>query len=403
MKILIVDDNINKIKDIMTQIKEIDNEIEIDYCMEIIEGKRKMSDKYYDLLVLDIMLPERINSNVLNDGGINLLREIRKKDKYKYPGIIIGMTSDKEIVEKFKSEFFSMIYYDTEYCNWKDELKNYISLGINTIVRLEKSDEVDYKYDIGIVCAVKQKELIPVREIFQLSTEVKPKNDCLSYYQGTLNINGKKIKVVATSCDEMGLTSTAVVSMKLIEKYRPKYLFMTGICAGVRGKGEFGDIIVADPIWNYGNGKYSEKNGEEIFEPDPKPLRIDIDIANIIDNLRVDKELFKNIKREFEGTRPESELKCLRGAFASGDAVIATKRKIDTIKEQSRKLLGIDMESYSVHYAGNYCTKVNPKVITMKSISDFGDEEKGDNYQKYAAYTSSKFLYKVVEQIFNEE
>jgi len=403
MKILIVDDDINKIKDIIIEIKKVNAEIEFDYCMEIIEAKRKISTKYYDLLVLDIMLPERIDSGVLSDGGIQLLKEIRRREKYKYPGIIIGMTSDNEIVKKYRSEFFSIIHYDTEYCNWKDELNAYIILGINTIMRLEKRREMDYKYDVGIVCAVRDKELTPVRELFKLNTEVNPTNDYLPYYEGIIDINGKKIRIVATSCDEMGLTSTAVVSMKLIEKYRPKYLFMTGICAGVRGNNNFGDIIVADPIWNYGNGKYIEIDGKEIFQPDPHPLRIDINIANIIDNLREDKELFKNIKKEFEDTRPEQELKCLKGSFASGDAVVATKKKIDAIKEQSRKLLGIDMESYSVHYAGNYCTKMNPKVVTIKSVSDFGDEEKGDKYQKYAAYTSVKFLYKIIEQIFNKE
>ena len=67
---------------------------------------------------------------------------------------------------------------------------------------------------------------------------------------------------------------------------------------------------------------------------------------------------------------------------------------IDEIKGHSRKLIGIDMETYGVFYSSINCSKPRPYgVLSLKSISDFADPEKNDNYQKYAAFTSANYLY----------
>ena len=35
-------------------------------------------------------------------------------------------------------------------------------------------------------------------------------------------------------------------------RFRPRYLFMTGIMGGVEGKTNLGDLVVASPIWDWG-------------------------------------------------------------------------------------------------------------------------------------------------------
>ena len=35
-------------------------------------------------------------------------------------------------------------------------------------------------------------------------------------------------------------------------------------------------------------------------------------------------------------------------------------------------------------------------TFSIKSVSDFGDQDKNDNFQPYAAYTSANFLYHFV-------
>ena len=54
------------------------------------------------------------------------------------------------------------------------------------------------------------------------------------------------------------------------------------------------------------------------------------------------------------------------------------------------------MESYGVFYSANYGVHPKPKPISIKSVCDFGDRKKADNYQNYAAYTSARFMYDFV-------
>jgi nucleoside phosphorylase len=65
---------------------------------------------------------------------------------------------------------------------------------------------------------------------------------------------------------------------------------------------------------------------------------------------------------------------------------------------QHRKLVGIEMETYGVFAAGRECTLPQPKVFALKSVCDFGDEEKNDSWQHYAAFTSAQALRVFVEK-----
>lgn len=49
------------------------------------------------------------------------------------------------------------------------------------------------------------------------------------------------------------------------------------------------------------------------------------------------------------------------------------------------------MESYAVVYAAENATLPRPIPIIIKSVCDFADSKKSDEYQKFAAYTSCEF------------
>ena len=80
--------------------------------------------------------------------------------------------------------------------------------------------------------------------------------------------------------------------------------------------------------------------------------------------------------------------------IASGSYVVASKFLMSSIREPNRKLLAIDMEGYGLYLACHFFNQTNPLVI--KSVCDFGDSEKNDDYQDYAAYTSAEFLYSFI-------
>ena len=53
----------------------------------------------------------------------------------------------------------------------------------------------------------------------------------------------------------MGMTAAGVLTMKMISNFKPKYVIMVGIAAGIAHKNEvdqiYGDVVVPDIVWDY--------------------------------------------------------------------------------------------------------------------------------------------------------
>jgi nucleoside phosphorylase len=201
----------------------------------------------------------------------------------------------------------------------------------------------------------------------------------------------------------MGMPAAAVLTMKIINNFKPNYLVMAGITAGIKGQVNLGDILVADPSWDYGSGKIKDEEGEAVFYPDPQPIRLNPDIKELLTLISNNNSLLDEIKSKWPAEKPETSLKLHIGPVASGAAVLSHNSVIESIKKHNRKLLGVEMESYGVLYAATHCPKPRPIVIAIKSVCDFADSEKNDNYQRYAAYTSSSILYNLAMNYLDYE
>lgn len=176
--------------------------------------------------------------------------------------------------------------------------------------------------------------------------------------------------------------------MKMIAAFRPRLLVMVGICAGVRNECDIGDILLADPTWDWQMGKYVD--GEFLIAPDQ------IDVPPVIGELfRLmgdDVQLWFDIHRCYPGIKPSNLPAAGRAPVTSGSSVLADPKVIEMIKKQNRKLVGIDMELYGMYAAARDCAPPNPIAFGLKSICDFADATKNNNFQPYAAYTSVKAL-----------
>ena len=53
----------------------------------------------------------------------------------------------------------------------------------------------------------------------------------------------------------MGMVSSALTAASLVSLLKPGLIVMCGICAGVRGKVHMGDVLFADPAWDFQSGK----------------------------------------------------------------------------------------------------------------------------------------------------
>ncbi len=243
----------------------------------------------------------------------------------------------------------------------------------------------EYQYFAAFIY-VTETEHAAVMRMFEWR-ELTIDGDDQQYYVSEFLRNGEQKLIVAARQDEMGMCASAALSMKLVEQFRPEYLIMPGIAAGTCSHAEsqmYGDVLVSDLVWNYSNGKYVA------------PYKADIRFGNIgfIPRptwIKMDERILKILKAAISD--PANECYAHIGPLASGSAVIANGDLVEMqIRSQFDETIGLEMEAYGVAYAARHATEPRPYAIIAKSICDFADSRKDDNYQKFAAYTSCEFV-----------
>jgi len=222
--------------------------------------------------------------------------------------------------------------------------------------------------------------------------EVPVEGDAQRYYETFFERGGVRHRVVCARQDEMGMTAAGVLATRLISLFRPRYLIMCGIAAGIDVDETcgmiYGDVVVADMVWNYSNGKFVPSEMADICFGD------------------VGFQARPTVIPQLETIRPyveaavassENQTHVHIGPMATGTAVVATQHIRDRqVLSQYEHTRALDMEAYAVAYAAAHAPAPKPTSIIIKSVCDFADSRKDDRFQKFAACTSAefaKFLY----------
>ena len=243
----------------------------------------------------------------------------------------------------------------------------------------------EYRADVALI-SVTDIETAAVH-LFHDWKELSVQGDEQTYETAVFTRGGKEHTLVHARAEAMGMTAAAVVSAKLIHRFRPRYLILVGIAAGIaRSEYEeqlYGDVIVPDIVWNYAAGKFVSPDLTDIgfgslgFLPRPAEERISAEILECVRKAAAD---------------PENECHVYIGPMACGSSVVANPViQEQLIHSQVEHTAGLDMESYGVVYTANHATVPAPRPIVIKSVCDYADSRKSDEYQKFAAYTSCQF------------
>ena len=407
LSILIIDDTPDKVvilkNFIFSKFAEI-HDSDIDVASTTYEGLNAICRKQYDLVLLDLFIPKRKGEKESPQNAAELLNNLNDLDMVKVPAHILGITRMTEIPDEFKetfsNELWSLLKYGEDSKDWEDRLERKILYLIRTKMQLVNNP--DYNYDVAIINALQEKENEMIRSWDDCDwQEVKGiPDENVTYYSAILEKEGRKIRCVTAYADRMGMVATAVLTTKIINYFRPRYVFMTGICAGISSdKANFGDIIVAESVIDGASGKYANKGEEHIFVPDYKMINTPASFLNKIRRLKEDRTLMDKIRNTYRPkvVNPNHILNVLVGPTASVPAVVADKQVIEDLKGQERKLVGLEMEAYGMYYAVDRSVKPQPQIVaSLKSATDFADSKKSDDYQLYGAMTSSELLYHII-------
>lgn len=118
-------------------------------------------------------------------------------------------------------------------------------------------DKCDYYVALITVTATEEAGLRHIYDDWKL---LLLEGDEQRYYETSFERNGKTHKIVTARQNEMGMPAAGVLTMKMISIFKPKYVIMVGIAAGIAHKNAvdqiYGDVVVPDIVWDLSSRVY---------------------------------------------------------------------------------------------------------------------------------------------------
>ena len=390
-KIIIVDDRYEKIETLGLEYEEL-SDCQVTTCHSATEALQIMRQDFFDILIIDIQIPDRLGSAIKENGGIKLIEAISIRSDINKPTYIVGATSHEASYSQHQELFREH--------GWPLVLTSKNPSQLGKIVR----SKVSYlpikpkKADVGIITALRRVELEAVLDLPIEWKKEQIEADGQIYYSGTFKTSvGDSKTIVATSCSRMGIASSACITSKFIDRYHPEYLFMTGIAAGIKGRVDLGDIMIADPVWDWGSGKQTVKNAEPRHLAAPHQISLETSYRPFFQSIATDRTYLDEIRNRWGNKgKIDGLLNLHLGPIATGSVVLEDPDVVESIKLQHRELNGIEMEGYGFSFSAHSSSQRPKLSAVVKSVCDFADLEKNDDYQSYAAFTSANFVYEII-------
>jgi nucleoside phosphorylase len=396
MKILIVDDEIEKAHVISKILRDAGVTADITHETTSVAARRRARVVKFDLLIIDLNLPDGIDDSPEIEGGIDFLDMLIVDPLVSLPADVFFITKREEDINSARQKVAErgaiLWQFSLESEIWKKILLGRTKYLASRIQRTPKGQSVD----IAIVTALQSPELDAVLDLDYNWHSKRFSNDPITYHFGSFNREGVVVKIVAVCAPRKGMPSASAISAKLANQFFPKYLVMTGICAGIPGKTNLGDVVVADPAWDYGSGKrIIDTNNSPVFQGAAYQMALDTDVRHVVQELARDSATTQSIRAGWSQSVPQGILSIRVAPMASGASVIADDQEARNVVIQHRDLAAIEMEGYAVMAAVESASNPKPIAIVIKSVCDFADTIKNDDWQSYAAYTSARFADKL--------
>jgi nucleoside phosphorylase len=204
------------------------------------------------------------------------------------------------------------------------------------------------------------------------------------------------INVIVTTLSSMGNVEAGIHTSRVIEVLKPSFVVMVGIAGGIKGRVRKGDVLVAQQLIYYSQGKQSAV-GMQIR---PHAISVNPFLLQIAQTISGN-EWRRCIKVEqpTEGGQETTEPSIHFGPLAVGESVVADERHVNTLIGLHPKMVGVEMESFGVGRAILHSSS-QPKFIVFRGVSDYADSEKDDSWHEYACQAVAAFTFAFVKSGF---
>lgn len=82
-----------------------EDQLVVKVCMAAQPAKIELSTSYFDVLILDVVIPRRLNEKATPDVGVRLLEDVARLARLNKPERIIGMTAHLDELASFRKQF----------------------------------------------------------------------------------------------------------------------------------------------------------------------------------------------------------------------------------------------------------------------------------------------------------
>jgi nucleoside phosphorylase len=308
-----------------------------------------------------------------------------------------------EVVEEASTgladEVLLVLRYEEASLVWRDRLARQVEHLRHVLETTSPNRSL--RADVCVVTALHEPELTAILDVPWGWEEVELLGDGTLYYRGrAAAAGGGSLNVVAACCSRMGMVSAAVLTSKMCMHFRPRFVATSGILAAVDRSVGLGDVVVADPTWNYESGKRSlqAQDGDPEFWPAPDHMTLDPWLRERCASISTDQGFLDGVRRAFNGNVPATALAMHVGPVASGSSVVVDAEYLRDVRHQHRKLIGIEMETYGIFAAVHEAQLPRPLAVSVKAVSDYADATKSDEFHRYAAHTSASVLRHLIEK-----
>lgn len=394
MKILVIDDDNAKRALLNTALISFGVQpSNIEQAKSAASARKIFSDHVFDIVILDLVLP--VNDNRENPSpeiGFGLLQEIIDEAAAKR---IVGVTAHAEALAEYESGFRNLteqlLFVSAEKSEWKESLRALVNQATALASR-----RPSYDVDICFVCALRAPEYEAVLALADInwSAEQVLAGHTL-FRKGTIQHNSRTLTVVAAHAKSMGMVAACHLTKTLVETFHPRTLVMTGVCGGLPGEVELGDVVIAERSWDWQCGKWTDGGFEQA--PDQKEATDElVAFAKSLENEAID-----FMRSAVHHRNPGRAPKFLVGPMLTGSAVVTDTELHDMFAKQHRKAIAIDMECYGVYYSSYYAEEPRPLFLCIKVVTDLCGSTKSNEYQKYGSALSAGVAFKALLNHFS--
>ena len=357
----------------------------------------------YDLLIADVVVPADFAGEKDERNCIDFFNSIDDAvDSEKRPLYSLPISASTSLTNVAYDFFRCRPWGILPYSESNDDCLSALQSIAEWILNDKKQRDQGNCCDVFIITALAHPEYSAIEQLDFNWGPFEPLDRTQLIRYGSLKIGDKVVKVGAAFCARVGAVAAATLTTKAALRLNPSIVIMSGICAGVEGKAEIGDVVAADVSWDWQSGKYIDKNGEEAFESSPHHINVDDELSVKLFMLKRNEEFWKTLSihaQAFGLPMP----KLVAAPMATGSSVLADVRVSERIRAvQHRNVTGLDMETYGV-YAAVSSTLTSADFVSLKSVCDNGDKKKDDRYQQYASTISAKAVEQFIRHYYQDK